>query len=72
LRDPWVSLSSELANTGTYHAFSGAAHSPRIDFVLCNGHCEPLAVDIDRRSTGRVYPSDHDPVLATLRLRRVH
>lgn len=69
LRDPWVELSSRLAGVGTFHAFTDSPKSPRIDFAFCNDLLEPIAVDIDRRHNGRVYPSDHYPVIAEFRIR---
>lgn len=66
LRDPWALLSSDSADLGTYHAFTGIPQGPRIDFILCGRGWQPLAADIDRRHDESVYPSDHFPVTALL------
>jgi endonuclease/exonuclease/phosphatase family metal-dependent hydrolase len=49
---------------GTFHGY-GQANDP-IDWVLASGHFEVIAAEIDRYHEGKVYPSDHYPVTATL------
>ena len=52
---------------GTYHAFTGIAEDGRIDWILFNSRLECLEAAVDRRSFDGGYPSDHFPVVATLR-----
>jgi endonuclease/exonuclease/phosphatase family metal-dependent hydrolase len=66
-------LSDAFAKTtdrgGTYHAFTGIPQGGRIDWILFNHRCECLDAAVDRRSFDGRYPSDHFPVIATLRIK---
>jgi len=69
LQDPWYYLRSPLAKIGTYHGFTGATDkSPRIDWIMHNRRLEPTRVDIILDDYQGLWPSDHYPVTATLRL----
>ncbi len=69
-----------LRRQGTYHGFTGRAESERIDWVLYNRRFELLDAAIVQEaanvsdgpqatgSRGTLYPSDHFPVMAKLRL----
>lgn len=52
---------------GTYHAFSGEPRGEQIDWILYNRFFKVVEATIDRSSRGARYPSDHFPVVATLR-----
>jgi endonuclease/exonuclease/phosphatase family metal-dependent hydrolase len=68
LHDAHVAIGLNEADAGTYNAFEGKTTGPRIDWILFNRRFEALQSTIDRRSFDGHYPSDHFPVLATLRL----
>jgi endonuclease/exonuclease/phosphatase family metal-dependent hydrolase len=68
LRDAWTVADSSEADAGTYHAFTGEPREGRIDWILTSRRCEVVDVSIDRTQRGGRYPSDHFPVVATLRL----
>ncbi len=53
---------------GTFHGFSGAA-GERIDWVLHNRQWQTLSAAVIATAVRGVWPSDHFPVTATLRLR---
>jgi endonuclease/exonuclease/phosphatase family metal-dependent hydrolase len=55
---------------GTYHAFTGKAQGGRIDWILFNRRFECVDAAVDQRNFDGRYPSDHFPVVATLRLKR--
>ncbi|MGL5649671.1 MAG: endonuclease/exonuclease/phosphatase family protein [Clostridium sp.] len=54
--------------TGTFHDFTGVPDEGPIDFILTSKefYCEELYVD--KRKINDGYPSDHYPVIATLKL----
>jgi endonuclease/exonuclease/phosphatase family metal-dependent hydrolase len=54
---------------GTYHAFTGRPEGGRIDWILCGPRFDCVAAAVDRRAFDGRYPSDHFPVVATLRLK---
>jgi endonuclease/exonuclease/phosphatase family metal-dependent hydrolase len=68
LRDAWIALGNTEADAGTYHAFTGTAREGRVDWILISRRCEVVDAAIDRTQRGGRYPSDHFPVMATLRL----
>ncbi len=68
LCDPWAAMNRTDADAGTYHAFTGRPSEGRIDWILMSRRCEAVDVAIDRTQRDGRYPSDHFPVVATLRL----
>lgn len=69
LHDPFVVLGSPVAQLGTFHAFDGQPRGGRIDWILHTVHFEATSATIDQRSVDGRYPSDHFPVVVTLRWR---
>jgi endonuclease/exonuclease/phosphatase family metal-dependent hydrolase len=57
------------AGEGTHHRFTGAVDGPQLDHVLVSPHWEIVACSVARAAPGEVLPSDHWPLVATLRLR---
>ena len=53
---------------GTFNAFRGDSDGEMIDHVLVSTGVEVLDADIDRINDNGRYPSDHDPVWATIEL----
>lgn len=53
---------------GTFHNFTGDAESGAIDFILVSKEFECESLYSDERKIGGGYPSDHYPVIATLKL----
>jgi endonuclease/exonuclease/phosphatase family metal-dependent hydrolase len=68
LFDAWAALGQPEADAGTYHAFTGMPREGRIDWILASRRCAVDEVAIDRSQRDGRYPSDHFPVVATLRL----
>lgn len=66
LADTWATLRKPEA--GTFHGFTGKAEK-RIDWVLTRDFAAK-AVAADRQTVGGRYPSDHFPVIATLRFKQ--
>lgn len=69
LRDVYVDAKANLSNT--YHGLKGRVKpgaSP-IDYIFVSEDFEVLNVKIDKANRNGVYPSDHYPVMATLRLK---
>lgn len=68
LRDAYAAVGDAAAG-GTYHAFTGRSMRGRIDWILHSRRFEPLHTGIlQTPARDGVYPSDHYPVTATLRL----
>lgn len=68
LYDTFRAVHPDALGTGTYHAFSGDRTGDRIDAILASPHWQTLDADIVRFDRDGLYPSDHFPVTATLRL----
>lgn len=60
-----------LSAGNTYHGLKGKnnPHSSPIDYIFVSDDFEVMDVHIDTESRDGVYPSDHYPVMATLRLK---
>ena len=54
---------------GTDHGFTGRTNGRRIDHILASRHFEVMAAQVSDQWGGGPLPSDHWPVVATLRLR---
>lgn len=67
LYDPWQLL--EQPESSSYHGFGTADDSwSRIDWILLSDHFHSLSIDYERDCEPPVYPSDHYPVMARVRL----
>lgn len=78
--DSWQQVHGSWNNSGTLHGYAGGvrAASERIDWILHRGgftaltaqvvYDAALATNLNTSATRLQYPSDHYPVLATLRL----
>jgi endonuclease/exonuclease/phosphatase family metal-dependent hydrolase len=72
LRDPLAHLGERGPGAGTHHHWDGATDGTRIDYVLASLAWEVLHAEIAHQlpQDGRSgLPSDHWPVVATLRLK---
>ncbi len=69
LQDVYGFLGGSAGNT--YHGMKGKIRpkSSPIDYIFVSDEFEVVDVHIDTQSRDGVYPSDHYPVMATLRLR---
>ena len=66
--DAWSSIYPGDSSIGTRHNFSGRSSGPKIDHIPISWDARALAVNIDRRGLNGRYPSDHFPVIATIRI----
>jgi endonuclease/exonuclease/phosphatase family metal-dependent hydrolase len=55
---------------GTFHGFSGTAQSGRIDAILVTDAFSTVAAAVVDTCVGALYPSDHFPVTAVVRMDR--
>lgn len=70
LVDTFRVLHPNASGAGTFTGFTfGAADGEKIDYVLVEPRTEVLSASIVRTSRDGRYPSDHFPVVATVRLR---
>lgn len=68
LRDSFVERGYSERGSGTFCEFRCETSGPRIDWILCNRRFDVVESEVVRFNVGGRYPSDHFPVLATLRL----
>lgn len=66
LQDAWTAAPRVEGVDATFHGFTGTADR-RIDWIFAKGAAVESATSVTTRWNGR-YPSDHFPVVATLRL----
>ena len=68
LVDVWRALHADatVAESGSFHQFTGAHNLARIDFIYASPALQPQAAEIIHTSSNGNYPSDHFPVRATL------
>lgn len=66
--DAWLSVHPDKTNLGTYHKFSGKRACSKIDHIAISENAKALNVNIDRHELAGRYPSDHFPVIATIRV----
>ncbi|MBN2180977.1 MAG: endonuclease/exonuclease/phosphatase family protein [Sedimentisphaerales bacterium] len=64
----WQSVHPDGAKAGTYHEFSGRTTCKKIDHISISESVQALDARIDRHKLNGRYPSDHFPVIATLRV----
>jgi len=70
MTDAWQSIHYSDSNTGTYHKFSGRVACPKIDHIPIGENAQALDATIDRYEVDGRYPSDHFPVVATIRINK--
>jgi len=68
LKDSFRVLHPDEVGVGTFNGFRGTTTGDKIDAVLISGEWDVLSAAILRTSQSGKYPSDHFPVVATLRL----
>jgi endonuclease/exonuclease/phosphatase family metal-dependent hydrolase len=68
LYDTFRAVHPDARETGTYHAFRGDRSGPKIDAILASPEWETLDAAIVLMNENGLYPSDHFPVTATVRL----
>jgi len=68
LYDTFRAVHPDARETGTYHAFRGDRSGPKIDAILASPEWETLHAAIVLMNENGLYPSDHFPVTATVRL----
>ena len=66
--DSFRALYPDESNAGTFHGFAGGSSGGKIDYLMVDGGFEVLEATIDRSNRDGVYPSDHYPVTARLRV----
>lgn len=73
MTNAWGAVHADSDEVGTRHGFRGRISGPKIDHIPLSDGFEALNVRIDQRHAmnGR-YPSDHFPVVATVRLKPVY
>jgi endonuclease/exonuclease/phosphatase family metal-dependent hydrolase len=64
----WQSVYPGKCKTGTYHKFSGYTACSKIDHISISSSMQAVDVKIDRHEENGHYPSDHFPVIATIRI----
>ena len=73
MTDAWETVHTGQSEIGTRHGFHGRTSGPKIDHIPVSDGIETLTAQIDQRHArnGR-YPSDHFPVVATVRINPVY
>jgi len=70
LRDTWQVLGgAEDADSFTHHGFTGIPRHARMDWILASPCFAVMDARIIRESCGGVYPSDHYPYMADLKVK---
>lgn len=64
----WQSIYPEKSKTGTYHKFRGSTACAKIDYISISKTAQALDAKIDTYEENGHYPSDHYPVIATIRI----
>jgi endonuclease/exonuclease/phosphatase family metal-dependent hydrolase len=70
LTDAWVASPVRVGPDRTFHDFTGMADR-RIDYIFVRGFT-PLRAEVRTDHSGKLYPSDHFPVVADLRFAAPH
>ena len=67
----WVDSFRQLypgaTDVGTFNGFEGTTTGDKIDYIGCPDNLEVLDTAIGHTNTNGRYPSDHFPVIATVR-----
>jgi len=66
LKDAYTALEGHIGRTA--HDFNGGADEAPIDYIFVSPEVELLETIVDRRQIEGGYPSDHYPIIASLRL----
>lgn len=68
-RDSWTEAEHVGEQVQTFNGFHFPARAvgPRIDWILLSGPIHAERIQVDPHAEGEQYPSDHFPVIATLR-----
>lgn len=69
LRDTFRVVHPNDREVGTFNSFRGVTTGDKIDYIFVDEHWEVLRASIDRTMPDGRCPSDHFPVVATLRLK---
>lgn len=67
LRDTFRVLHPDAGNAGTAHGFGGGTGGNKIDYVYMQPGQKAVMAQIDHYNVGGRYPSDHFPVIATVK-----
>jgi endonuclease/exonuclease/phosphatase family metal-dependent hydrolase len=70
LTDAWIASPVRVGPDRTFHDFTGMADR-RIDYIFVRGFT-PLRAEVRTDHSGKLYPSDHFPVVADLRFAAPH
>jgi len=68
MKDAWLSVNPGKKNIGTRHNFKGRTTGPQIDHISISEYTQAINVNIDQYAFDGRYPSDHFPVIATIRI----
>ncbi|ULL18535.1 endonuclease [Paenibacillus sp. H1-7] len=66
LTDAYAMLEGPVGRTA--HSFQGGSDGKPIDYIFVSPNVELLAVEVDRRQIDGGFPSDHYPVVASVRI----
>lgn len=66
--DCWQALKKSEVDAGTANEFKGSKSTARIDWILVTPEFQVDTIDIIYDNENGIYPSDHYPVLANLKL----
>lgn len=64
----WRSMHPNLPDTQTGHGFKGSTVGSAIDHILVEEGTQVIKAEIDQRAIDGLYPSDHYPVTASVKL----
>lgn len=67
LVDTFRKLNSVSKEEGTFNGFKGDRSGERIDFIFASNDLEPISSKIDLTQKDGQFPSDHFPVITTLK-----
>jgi endonuclease/exonuclease/phosphatase family metal-dependent hydrolase len=68
LVDTFRALHADASEAGTFHAFKGTTSGAKIDYIFVQLGTQVLQAEILHDNHDNRYPSDHFPVMASLRL----
>jgi endonuclease/exonuclease/phosphatase family metal-dependent hydrolase len=67
--DVWSYLHPDQPSVTTFQAFGAEPQGPCLDHILISESVEIIEAAVDARSFGGRYPSDHFPVIATVKIK---
>lgn len=68
LVDAWRRLHPPGADKGTFHAYGTLSQASAIDWILLSEHFKVVQAGIDRSQQAGLFPSDHYPLWAEVRI----